>query len=369
MSDLDILRNNSDAVFEPSGYSDEGRKRAMVFVPDLSLNGAQTVMFELLGLLMEMDYAVTFVSSEDGEYRAKYTDIGARVVIRSHVSCHESFKEYMRSSYDLIFINSSSCIPYLYFFINTQVKVLLWLHESEQQLTNTATMLPQPQLLSPNITILGVTNRVRDGIKNLYNYDVEVMPMPIREEGRNVARDDGKVMFFIPGAYTYIKGQDVLLTAVSKLPGEFRDSSEFIFCGYTLESQMDYYEKVRQMAEKLDNVTMLGALDRGEVYDYYGRCDCVVAPSRIDSTPTSIVEAMMFKKLVLVSSGAGISEYLSDCRSGFVYRSEDELFQRLLLIISDHAKLGAVAEAGYGVYRDFFSPEHVKEILAKVLDG
>ena len=367
MNDLDILKANSDAVFEPDNFTHSGKK-ALVFIPDLSLNGAQTVMLELIKIMIKMGYSITIVASEDGLYRSKYNDIGVRCVIRSHVISQETFKEYMRSHYHLIFLNSSSCLPYLYFFINTQVKVLLWLHESEEQLTNTKTQLPPPQLLSPNISILGVTGKVKQGIKNLYNYDIDVMPMPIHETGGSYNRNDGRVLFFIPAAYTYIKGQDILLLSISRLPQEIAKRADFVFCGYTLEGQLDYFNSIKRMGEKLSNVTILDAIDREDVYDYYRKCDCVIAPSRIDSTPTSIVEALMFKKLVIVSSDAGISDYLEDCQSGFVFKNEDELFQRLLLVISDLDRLNTISNKGYEVYRRFFSPDYIEKILSKVIE-
>ena len=319
-------------------------------------------------LILRKYYAVTIIASEDDVYRDKYLKIGARIAIRQYVSCAEEFKDYMRS-YDLVFLNSSSTIPYLYFFINTSTKTILWLHESEEQLKNTNLLLPPPQLLSPNIMICGVTKKVRQGIRNLYNFDTEILHMPIREESSSFEKTDDKVRFFIPAAYTFIKGQDILLEAISKLPAQYMDKSEFIFCGYTLDGQKEYYERIMKMGEMLGNVTILGSIDRAEVYEYYRKCDCVIAPSRIDSTPTSIVEAMMFKKLVIVSSGAGISEYITDCVNGFVYADSEGLFQRLLLVISDLAKLGPVADKGYELYKGYFDPCAVEEKLISILKG
>ena len=365
MEDLQILKDNSTDVFIPDEYSEEGLKRALIFIPDLSLNGAQTVMIELLDILRKF-YSVTIISSEDGEYREKYLNLGVRISVRPYVSASEDFKEYMRG-YDLVLLNTSSTIPYLYFFINTQVKTLIWLHESKDQLQNAGCQLPPPQLLSPNITICGVTKKVKQGIKELFDFDTELLHMPIREENLPSEKSDNKVRFFIPAAYTYIKGQDILLGAIAKLPPDLRAKSEFIFCGYTLEGQKEYHEKIVKMGEMLDNVTVLGSLDRSEVYKYYSECDCVAAPSRIDSTPTSIIEGMMFKKLVLVSSGAGISQYLTDCVNGFVYSDENGLFQRLLLLISDCGKLSAVADKGYEIYKDNFSPDAVEKNLLRII--
>ena len=368
----ELLTKNSASVFDrtdnPASSFEE--KNALLIIPDLELNGAQTVMFGMTTLLRELSYSITIISSEDGLYREKYNSIGATVSIRPVVSCSEEFKSYMRS-FDLVYINSSSCLPYLYFFINTETPVLYWLHETEQQLLNTGYTMPPPQLLSLNIHIAGVTKAVQRGIKNLYSYDIPLLPMPVFCDNSNepdfTPASADKVEFFIPAGYTYIKGQDILLNVISKLPAELAGKSHFTFCGYRLPGQEQYYNTIKDIADRLENVTFLDKLDQKEVYELYQRSDCVVAPSRIDATPTTIVEALMFGRITLVSSNAGISEYLQDCVNSFIFTNEDELFKRLLLIISDVSKLESIRSAGHQIYKDFFSKEAVKTRLTEII--
>lgn len=342
-------------------------KTMLVIVPDLDLNGAQTVLCELLNLKYS-DYRIVILSPSDGEYRSTYSKQGYDIVVKPYVSASDEFRTFLQTSFDLIFINSSSCILYLYYFINTKVRVLFWLHESKEQLESTQTNFINPHLLSNNITFYGVIKRVQRGIKELYSYDIEILHMPIKDLSKEVTCDpcqlkskynvpDDKVLFFIPGAYTYIKGQDILLEAITKLPETFFRKSFFVFCGYELEGQKEYYKSIHALADKLNNVLMLEKLPREEVYNWYNAADCVVAPSRIDSTPTTIIEAMMFHKLTLVSKGAGISEYIKDCIDGFVFGDLDELNKRLLLIIDNPAALTQVREAGYMIYKKYFSPD------------
>ena len=366
------LIDNSSEVFMPDTDAPgiKKGKRVLVMVPDLELNGAQTVMRNMIEIFNEEYYSITIISSEDGPYREKYTSLGCCVAIRPFVATTESFKEYMRC-YDFVLLNSSSCLPYLYFFINTKTPVLLWLHETEQQLNSTGTVLPHPLLLSPNIRIAGVTMAVLRGIKNLYDCDITLLPMAVPDvhtEYGVPVRNTDVVEFFIPGAYTYIKGQDILLKVIANLPEQFARKAHFTFCGYKLTGQEEYYRGIKNIASKMGNVTFLEQLSQPEVYDYYNRSDCVVAPSRIDATPTTIVEAMMFGKHVMVSSNAGISEYLTDCVNGFVFENEDELLKRILLLVSDLGSLSGIARAGYEIYKELFSPEAVKIRLKKIMD-
>ncbi len=371
--DEQLLRNSSEVFTPEESFQDSNSKRALIIVPDMSLNGAQTVLFGLLDIFRELSYSLTIISSEDGEYREKYTSVGATVAIRPSVAASEEFKEYMRSAYDLVFINTSSCLPYVYFFINTKVRTIWWLHESRIQLESCGTNIPAPQLLSPNITIAAVIRSVQDGLREMFDHTVPILPLPVPDQSEEAGEvpegpsDGGKVRFFIPAAYTVIKGQDILLSAIAKLPPEYAARSEFIFCGYELPRQKEYSDRIKEIATKLPNVQMLGAFSREEVFDYYRMCDCVVAPSRVDSAPTSIIEAMMFGKLTLVSSNTGISHYMTDCVNGFVFTNEDELFKRLLLIISDPASLRSVGEKGRLIYDSEFSKEAVTAALQELI--
>ena len=367
----DTLKNNSHMVFLPQSCSLKSSlsKRVLIFVPDLSLNGAQTVLFSLTQILIILGYEPTLISSEDGEYRDKYLELGCTIAIRPNVSCSYDFKIFLNRCFDLVIINTSSCLPYIYFFINKEIRVIWWLHETKEQLVATGSYLPAPQLLSENITYAAAHRSVQRGMLELHKAKIPVLPIPVPDEDNksSLLGDDNITSFFIPAAYTYIKGQDILLKAIASLPEEYKYRSHFVFCGYSLPSQEDYRQALVDIGNKLSNVTMLNSLSQGEVFEYYRKSDCVVAPSRIDSGPASIIEAMMFGKLTLVSSQAGVSEYITDCINGFVFHDEKELFQRLLLIISDKLALKEVANKGQIVYKNNFHPDTVSEILNNLI--
>ena len=371
-NNFDTLRSLFHIVFMPTSDAilNAASKRALIFVPDMSLNGAQTSLYSLVKILSGLSYSITIISSEDGEYRQKYTDLGVVVAINSNVAVDEVTREFLQSQYDLVILNSSSCLPYLFFFVNTNVRTIWWLHETKQQIENCHSYIPAPQLLSTNISIVAAHPSVQKGLQSMFNYDFKLLPVPVIDHfstGTPLPCND-KVTFFIPAAYSYIKGQDILLKVISTLPKEYSDRSKFIFCGYSLEGQKEYYEKIKQLCSKLPNVSLLGELSQKETFEYYKSSDCVIAPSRIDSGPASIIEAMMFQKLTLVSSNAGISSFISDCVNGFVFHNEDELFQRLLLIISDIHSLGPVSKNGRQTYEEHFAPDVVERKLLSLIE-
>ncbi len=359
------LKSNSESLFVPEVFDHSGNL-ILCIIPNLSLNGAQTVFKEVLELLMTHSSAkYCIISPEDGIFRDIYIKMGCLVSIRPYASVNDDFRKTLQTSFKAVFLNTALVYAYSMYFINTNMPVFWWIHESEEHLRACCSTMPDPRLLSSNFRIYGVTSRVKSAYQQLYNFDVNIMPMSIRDVHNdyhsNANRE--KVTFFIPAAYTPIKGQDILLAAISMLPDELQNRSQFLFCGYYTPDNEQFYNKIIKISERLNCVTHLGQLSREKTYQYYADCDCVIAPSRTDPTPTTIVEAMMFHKLTLVSDKTGISDFITDCVNGFVFHNSDELIKRLMLIISDINSLKKVAENGNSIWKDFFSPESVLNIL------
>ncbi len=364
-----IIEDNCIEVFNyENGKKDN--KNLLVIVPSLSTNGAQTVLYNLLNLFKEMDYNITIMANGDGEFRDNYSQLASMIMIRRYVACSEEFRTYLNEAFVLVFINSTCSLLYLYLFINQKVKTLVWFHETKEQILATDTYIPPLPLLSSNITVLAAHPSVKQGIKDIQGVDIDVLPIPIRSTVDEITDlpDNGKVVFFAPAAYSVIKGQDRLLNAIAKLPPEYIEKTEFIFCGYDIDGQEEYKDKIFEFGKKFPNVVMLERLSYKEMHEYYEKCDCVVAPSRLDSGPSTIPEAMMHNRLVIVSSEAGISEYITDCVNGFVFKNDDELFQRILLVASDLGALKNVAEKGNQLYKEIYSEEKVKQVLSGIIE-
>ncbi len=361
---------------ELAGYGK--KKDILVLVPDLELNGAQVVLNELLKLPYFKEKSIELIAPARGAFEASYRQMGIEVLIRPFIAGDEAFRRHIQEDYKRVLVNTSSCVMYLMYFQNTKVPVYLWLHETFAQMEVEKNGFLDPRLYSPNINIMAVTEAVREGLIKKYSaVKTRFLPMPVadRNDGSafEIDRIDpeilekvtGKILFFLPAAYTSIKGQTVLINAILSLPAEYREKAHFLMCGYKLPDQGHYYEGLKSICEKIPEVTMLDALDREEVYFWYSVCDCVLAPSIVDATPTSIVEAMMFGKITLISDATGIAHYLRDCQSSFIFPSEDveEFKKRIMLIIHDYGMLDKIGLEGRRIYEEVFSPAHVNELV------
>ncbi len=366
---IQTIDSEAQFTYVPENYSAK-EKNLLVITPSLKLQGALTVLVELLSYYENKSVQLFILSPEDGNYRDILLSMGCIVVIREYVSCSSSYRKFLQTAFDGVFINSAACNFYAYYFMNTTTKVLWWFHETKEQLSTMLNHQLHLGLLSENFTLAGVMPSVQKGLKELFDVDAALLPMAIADRYNGNKELQNKVTFFLPAGYTFIKGQDVLLKAILLLPPEERQKAVFIFCGYQLEGQMEYYEKIKNLAAKIPEVLFAEELPQEEVFDLYKKADCVLAPSRVDATPTTIVEAMMFETLCLVSDATGMAAYIEDCKNGFVFPSEnaEELMKRLLLIIHDRDSLTDLAEAGRKVYEEHFTKEAVFAKYATLWD-
>lgn len=364
MQIIDELEKEAQTIYLPNEGINVEAQKMLIVVHSLKLGGSLVVLLELMEMLKEQRYQFYVISAEDGPYREKVLAVGAVLIIRPFVVCSDAYKHILQENFDYVLINSLTCYYYIYYFINTKTKVIWWFHETVIQLEMVRNEFPNLNLLSDNIKIVGVMDIVRAGVKKIYGREIGLLHMPLKDcTDLYEKKAQDKVTFFIPAGYTYIKGQDVLLQAIAHMPENYRVRSQFVFCGYQVDAQKEYYERLCEIAERFGNVKILGELEKAEVYQWYKNSDCVIAPSRVDAGPSAIAEGMMFGCYCIVSNATGISDYIKDCENGFVFPSEntEELLKRIMIVIAEKDNLRFIAENGRRLYEERFLPERVLE--------
>lgn len=350
------------------------KKRLLCITPDLSQSGAPIALYGLLRIIRRNNkYEIFILTYGAGELLASYSDLVGQdhIDILDGLNPTSEFRQRLQKNYDVIFLNTAAVYTFSFFYQNLDLPVYWWIHEAPSLIEDSFPGFPNPHLLSPNFRLFAPSEGAAAGFRAHYAYDINTLPVPV-DIPSEISQElpftlpDDRCIFIIPAAYTYIKGQDILLSAINSLPDEYRKQSYFIFCGYSLEKQAQYKNALFEVVSSLDNILMLENLPRNTVYSLMNRCHCIIAPSRIDTIPLSIVEGMMFHKLTLVSSNTGISHYIRDCENGFVFSDPDGLLKRLLLIINDHSSLTRISERGYDVYNSCFSPDAVSSVCNKI---
>lgn len=168
---------------------------------------------------------------------------------------------------------------------------------------------------------------------------VEVIPYGIFLGSSGAAIDvrnryglQGKKIVLYCGFLEWRKGTDILLNLAQKYT--YRNDLVFVLLG---EAYCEYGK-----IEKLKNVLYLGHRSSDEVFSFYAACDLFFMPSRLESGPINVLEAMACGKPILGSNAVGIKDEVEDGVNGLLFdlNNEEDLRVKFEKMIDDPALLG-----------------------------
>lgn len=199
-------------------------------------------------------------------------------------------------------------------------------------------------------------------------------------------KPDDKVVLVV-GRMDKIKGQDVAIKAFAKIARKFPNAMLVLvgngsFSGSKKgglgHSKSDvwrgYLQTLATSVGVADRIVFTGYLTDYEMRSAYSRCDVFVLPSTKEGFGLVVVEAWVYKKPVIVSTGAGASEMIIEDVNGNTFNSGnvDELAAKMEKILSDGEKIVQMGERGFETSRQCYVESGVKqvsEVLKQAIDN
>lgn len=349
---------------------DPNKKNLLVVSHSLLTGGAPIVLGELMDSLKE-HFNVFFIAMNEGELDEIFISKGIDIYVgkaEHFIPLKSKFAEW----FDAAFLNTLVSYPFVPFFQNTDVPTLVWIHEPQEIFERAyGRMLPINQW-SNNLVPLAVSSEPCANIEKYYGIKAGILPVGITDcyNGETDKIKQERTMFFFPATIQHLKGHDILFDAIERMPDSLKEKCEFVLAG-ALGTDEDVNSRLRE-TEKTNSglLKYLGALSRDEVYEKYRECDCVIAPSRKDSLPTTIAEGMMHRCICLCSSAAGISEYISDGENGLIFQSEDvgDFIKRVEYIQENKNKLEEMKKSARETFLQVFNKDTVLKQIYSILD-
>ena len=124
--------------------------------------------------------------------------------------------------------------------------------------------------------------------------------------------EKGEFVIFFHGIPIPRRRIEDLISALSMMDEE-RGSKACLYIGGELDFDPEYAELIRKMIEQLRltrKVHLMGALSEEDLAFMYNRCDLFVFPCDKQTWGLAPLEAMVFGKPTIVSTGSGVSEVL-----------------------------------------------------------
>jgi len=174
--------------------------------------------------------------------------------------------------------------------------------------------------------------------------------------------EPGTVVLIAVGRVEPLKGTDVLLDALSRLPRGCQDY-RLLLVG---PIEHEYRNVLQAQAERLHLEQRIEYVRyQAHIQPWIAAADLVVHPSRYEAFPRAILEAMALSKPVVASRVGGVAEAVVDGETGMLVPAEDidALAAALERLLGDAALRERMGKAGrLRVETSFGSEQHARSI-------
>ena len=167
------------------------------------------------------------------------------------------------------------------------------------------------------------------------------------------------------------KAQDILLDAVIKMPSEYQNRIKLIMIGRLDEGDISFAEKIREQQKQVCNLEWIPEMTQKRLDLFFESIDVLACPSRDDPMPIVVTQAMMHRKICVISEDVGQAEFIRQQENGFVFSREDvEALKKILMWLVEHEdRRRKIGEASRQIYEAEFSEEIMELRLRAMLEA
>jgi glycosyltransferase involved in cell wall biosynthesis len=306
-------------------------------------------LLHFLPWLQEHGWQVTFAAPAAGPISDKLEQKGITTLLDATLLTDPVWTrlQEISAAFDVVVANTIVSWAAVRAAFRLKIPVIWYLHETlvAIQLMRKIPEI-QPTLRMADLLVTP-TQRTAGIYQGLTDTPVAVVPYGIPLPPQVALKEKGSVRTFVTlGSFEPRKGQDVLLEAIGLFNQGDPNQGSFKMAGRVLDSA--FFERLQARASGLQNVELLGALDHSEATVLLDEADVIVSPSRDETMPIAIVEAMGLGKAVVSTDVGGVREWICDGMNGLIVPPENpnELAIALTRCTTDPkllAQLGATA--------------------------
>lgn len=358
--------------YYPRNYRAEKKssKKILMISHDLSITGAPNCLFQMVKILIGNGYDITVASPYDGKLKKDFLEVGVKVIIDEHLRIGTLNNVSWLMEYNIIFVNTVQ-LYYLLLERPLDIPIFWWIHEPEI-LYKSVVLDLICKIKKKNLKVYTVSDIAKKALKKFWNdVSAENLLFGIPDYKHIVRKNKGvsvsKIRFIMIGAFSEIKGHDILIKAISLLSDKEKDCAEFWFVGKT-DTKFGH-KSIEQIKRLKLPVFVKGEIDNQKLLGILDTIDVLICASRIETMSLAVMEGLMKGKTVIVSSQTGIAYYLKDGENGFVFLSEDveQLKNRISYCIRNRDCLDEIGKAGRYTYLKEFSQSIFEERLKKIM--
>ena len=366
-----IIDKNHRGIFEKivsytsyevqDGNKDEDKQEIIILTHGLDYSGAPLMLYNAISCLKKENKRVRVFSLFDGPLRFELLRMGVSVIVfRDNILYLQEVKRYITNN-AILFVNTMVFYPYIREIDELNIHTIWWIHEEEGFYAERGIDTQLNMQLS-NVKVYGVGERVIRAFKcHFPNQRIAELLYGIHQN-QPQKKMGCKFIYAQIGTADDCKGLDIFCEAVKKANGLQKEQCEYWIIGEISQERRNEYTQI-------DGVKVFGSMEHNELMKLYQDIDVLVCPSRNDSMPVVVTEAMMNKKVCIVSDHTGQSQFIVNYKNGLVFESEnvDALRQHLEWTFLNQDKLKDIGEEAYQVYEKRFRMNIFENNLSNIM--
>lgn len=299
------------------------RPRVLFVSHETTLSGAPIQLVHLAGWLQKQGWDILVATPDHGPISEMLAAAGVPTLAEptlltdlAHTWLRERCQEF-----DVVVANTIASWPAIRAAHFEEKPALWYLHETLvavrliRAIPEMASALAMADLL---VTPTRQTARIYQGLTEA---QIEVVPYGIPRPPVLSSSHSERIRFLTLGSFEPRKGQDVLAEAISKMDGATRKRCTFKMAGRVLDDA--FYDELKIAVADLEHVELIDALDHASALTLLNETDVLVLPSRDETMPIAILEAMGLGKAVISTDVGGVREWLRDGMNGLLVEKEN----------------------------------------------
>src|SRR2546423_1579151 len=345
------------------------RPRILFVSHETTLSGAPIQLVHLAGWLQERDWNILVAMPDHGPISEMLAARRVPIVVEATLltDLTHAWLRGRCTEFDVIVANTIASWPAIR-AANLEGKPCLWyLHETLvavrliRAIPEMASALTMADLL---VTPTRQTARIYQGLTEAA---IEIVPYGIPRPAMVSAPPSDKMRFLTLGSFEPRKGQDVLADAIAKLDARTRSLCQFKMAGRVLDEQ--FYFKLQTAVGGFPEVELIDALKHSDALRLLNETDALVLPSRDETMPIAILEAMGLGKAVISADVGGVSEWLRDGMNGLLVEKQnpEALADALASCARDPGMVDELKAAGSRTFERHFTLDRFAARFAELL--
>ncbi len=189
--------------------------------------------------------------------------------------------------------------------------------------------------------------------------------------------DDDKIILVV-ARLDPIKGHDTAVRALARVAKRFPRAKLVLVGdgsfssarkgGLRLPKGMRWLDRLERLASKLgvrQKIVFTRYLTGDELRAAYTRADVILLPSVLEGFGLAVLEGWLYKKPVVVSSGAGVSELVIDGKNGRIFSPNDheELASKIIDVLSKPEAADEMGEIGFETAKGCYIRRGAQSVL------